>query len=344
MRTTIARLISMMCVLTVLFAGCAGKQSSNEENVNPQEGTTVLQEETASPQEETTTASQEEITVHVASLKGPTSIGLVKMMKDNDGSYEFGIYTAADEILPLVAGGKVEIASIPANAAAVLYQKMNGQIAVIDVNTLGVLYVVSHEDSIQSISDLRDKTVYMTGKGTTPEYAFNHILSLNKMGMDDLTIEFKSEATEVISALKSDSNAVAVLPQPYVTVALTQLEGLKINISLSDEWEDMLTGVTIVNKQFLSEHQELVEAFLEAQKASVDYVNANVEEMAQAVEEFDIVKAAVAKQAIPYCNLVCIQGSEMKEMLQNYLEVLFEQDASSIGGQLPGDDFYFNAE
>lgn len=346
MRRKVAKWIGGLCILSAVLAGCQGAQTSSNENTD-QEETVVSQEETVETEETTELqdTSDEEIVVRVASLKGPTSIGLVKMMDDNDGSYEFGIYTAADEILPLVVGGKVDIVSIPANVAAVLYQKTEGNIAVLDINTLGVLYVVSYDDSIQTISDLKDKTVYMTGKGTTPEYAFDYILSQNEMDPEsDLTIEFKSEATEVISALKNDSSAVAVLPQPYVIVAMTQLEGLQINISLTDEWEDMVTGVTIVNREFLTEHQDLVEAFLEAQSESVSYVNANAEEMAQSVEAYDIVKAAVAEKAIPYCNLVCIQGSEMKEMLGNYLEVLYEQDASSVGGQLPEDDFYFNAQ
>ncbi len=300
----LTKIISVMCVMSFILTGCAG-------GTEIQDGQTETQ------------ISREELTVHVASLKGPTSIGLVKMMKDNDGSYEFGIYTAADEILPLVINGEVDIASIPANVAAVLYQKMSGQIAVLDINTLGVLYVVSYDEALQSVSDLKGKTIYMTGKGTTPEYGFNQVLSLNGMSADDVTIEFKSEATEVISALQSDTASAAVLPQPYVTVAMNRLEGLCINISLADEWEDMVTGVTIVNRQFLEEQPDAVEAFLKAQRESVDYVNANVEEMAQAVEEYDIVTAEIAGQAIPYCNLVCIQGNEMKEMLQNYLQVLY---------------------
>lgn len=309
----VMKFISVICIFAMVLAGCAGKQ-------------------------------EDDVIIRVASLKGPTSIGLVKMMKDNDGSYDFGIYTAADEIVPLVVKGEVDIASIPANLAAVLYQKTNGQIEVLDINTLGVIYVVSYDETIDSIDDLNGKKIYMTGKGTTPEYAFNYVLSQNGMSPADMTIEFKAEATEVVSAMKNDNTAVAVIPQPFVTVATTQLEGLMVNISLADEWEDMLTGVTIVNKEFAKEHPEAVTKFLETQRASVDYVNANVEEMAQVVEEYDIVKAAIAQKAIPNCNLVCIEGKEMKERLQNYLNVLYEQDAASVGGQLPGDDFYYNAQ
>lgn len=342
----VVKLVSLMCVLIFVLTGCAKKQSN--ENIESVEQSGVESEEQggagAAEQSSESGEPEEELTVSVASLKGPTSIGLVKMMKDNDGSYEFGIYTTADEIVPLFVKGSVDIASIPANLAAVLYQKTEGQVEVLDINTLGVLYAVSFSDEIVSVEDLRGKTVYMTGKGTTPEYALNHILSQNDMTAEDLKLEFKSEATEVISAMKDDENAVAILPQPYVVVAQTQLEGLMINISLTEEWQDMVTGVTIVNKQFAADHPEAVEAFLKAQSDSVDYVNENVEEMAEAVEEFDIVKAAVAQKAIPYCNLVCIQGGEMKEMLQNYLTILYEQDASSVGGQLPEDDFYFNAE
>lgn len=333
------KLLGVLLALAAVLAGCAQSSAGEALTVTAETESVESKQDTFEMQ-----PAQEEPVIRVASLKGPTSIGLVKMMKDNDGSYEFGIYTAADEILPLVISGEVDIASIPANVAAVLYQKMSGGIAVLDINTLGVLYVVSYDGELSSVEDLRGKNVYMTGKGTTPEFAFNHVLSLNGMSMDDLTVEFKSEATEVISALKGNTDAAAVLPQPYVTVAAAQLDGLNINISLTDEWEDMVTGVTVVSRQLLEEQPDAVEAFLEAQQESVAYVNANVEEMAQAVEEFDIVTAEIAKEAIPYCNLVCVSGDEMKEMLENYLSVLFEQDASSVGGQMPENDLYYGAE
>ncbi|MGN0161417.1 MAG: ABC transporter substrate-binding protein [Lachnospiraceae bacterium] len=344
MKKKIARILGMVCMATMIFAGCASNGADNTQTGGAEETKQETTTENVTTESAATEAVADDVVISVASLKGPTSIGMVKMMKDNDGSYDFNIYTAADEIVPLVVNGSVDVASIPANLAAVLYKKTEGKIAVMDVNTLGVLYVVSFDEKLTSIEDLKGKTVYMTGKGTTPEFALNKILADHNMSAADMTLEFKAESTEIIAALKGDKNAVAVIPQPFVTSAKAQLEGLQVNISLAKEWPDMLTGVTIVNKEFAKAHPQAVEKFLADQKASVDYVNANAEEMSVVVEEYDIVKAAIAKQAIPYCNLVFIEGDEMKAKLSNYLQVLYEQEPSSVGGQLPGDDFYFNAQ
>lgn len=289
---------------------------------------------------------QDATVVRVASLKGPTSIGLVKLMEDNEAgltksNYEFNMYTSADEIVPLIAKGEIDVAAVPANLASVLYQKTNGGISVININTLGVLYVVENGTQINGVADLKGKTIYMTGKGTVPEYAVRYILAQNGLSEADVTLEFKSEPTEVASILAQDAYAVGVLPQPFVTVACTQNEKARIAVDLTKEWSDMLTGVTIVRNEFLKEHEGLVKTLLEDYKASTDYVNANVEEAAALVEKYDIVKAAVAKKAIPYCNVTSIAGKEMKEKLSKYLEALYSQEPAAVGGKLPDETFYY---
>lgn len=180
--------------------------------------------------------------VRVASLKGPTSMGLVKLMNDNENetalqNYEFTLCGAADEIVPLLARGEIDIAAIPCNLASILYNNTQGGIRVLAVNTLGVLYIVENGEEIHSVADLAGKTVYSTGKGTTPEFALDYILTQNGLDMEkDLTVEYKSEAAEVLAALTADAAAIGVLPQPYVTAALAQNEGLRIALSLTEEW------------------------------------------------------------------------------------------------------------
>lgn len=304
-----------------------------------------------------TTDSAEPVTVRVGSLKGPTSIGLVAFMdkaaQDDTGlanTYEFTISAAADEIVPKVISGDLDVALVPANVASVLYNKTEGGIVALDVNTLGVLNVVTGDASVTSFDDLAGRTVYLTGKGTTPEYVMGYLLE--KAGFaDTVTLEFKSEAAEVVSALAADTAAVGILPEPYKTAALAKNEALSSPVSLSDVWDGyatdgsrLVTGVTVVRSEFLQENPEAVEEFLEQQSQSVEDVNADPQTWAQSVVDHGIIEAApVAQKAIPGCNLVCLTGAEMKSALSGYLGVLADYDASSVGGKLPGDDFYHNA-
>lgn len=295
---------------------------------------------------------EDQTVLRVASLKGPTSMGLVAFMKnvekDQEFGYDFSMFTAADEIVPLIVKGEIDIAAIPANLAAILYHKTKGEISVLNINTLGVLYVVEHNSTIASFSDLKGRKIYMTGKGTTPEYVFRYLMKENGLGEEDIHLEFKSEATEIANLLSTEPDAVAVLPQPFVSVAKMQNESLSIALDLTKEWErvsmsksNCVTGVTVVRKEVLEKNKKMVEAFLAKQEESVHYVNANVEEVASWMEEYDIVKANVAIEAIPYCNLSYIAGKEMKEQLSGYLKVLYELNPESIGGSLPEDAFYY---
>ena len=291
--------------------------------------------------------------VRVASLKGPTSMGLVKLMQDDaeEGAYQFTVAGTADEIVPLIAKGELDIALIPCNLASVLWNKLKGGVAISAINTLGVLYVVEAGDTVQNASDLKGKTLFSTGKGTTPEYALNHVLKLS--GIDpakDLTVEYKSESTEVAAALSSGTATLAMLPQPYVTAVMAQNPKLRVALSLTDEWakvdagSSMVTGVVAVRKAFADEHPEILKAFMERYEASQAYVNANPDEAGQWIADLGIVaKAGLAAKAIPACNIVCITGDEMKAAVSGYLKALFEADPASVGGVLPDDSFYLLA-
>ena len=295
----------------------------------------------------------EKETIRIAGLKGPTSIGLVKVMKDNaDGNaankYEFTIAGSADEITPKLNKGELDMAAIPANLASVLYNNTNGAIKVLAINTLGVLYIVEKGDTVKSVADLKGKTIYATGKGSTPEYTLRYILSKNGVDPDnDVTIEWQSEPTAVVPLLKANDNAIAMLPQPYVTVAQSNVEGLNIALNLTDEWGKiegsgaLVTGVLVARTEFVEKHPDAVKKMLNEYAASSEYVNANIDDAAALVEEFDIFKAAIAKKAIPYCNIKVITGDEMRTSLSSYLAILFEQNAKAVGGKLPDDAFYY---
>ncbi len=291
--------------------------------------------------------------INIAGLKGPTTMGLVKVYDDNEkgvanNNYTFTVAGSADEITPKLTKGELDIAAIPANLASVLYNKTQGKIKVLGINTLGVVYIVEKGDAIKNLADLKGKTIYATGKGSTPEYALRYILKENGIDPDkDVTIEWKSEPTEVVALLKQGANGVAMLPQPYVTVASSSVEGLRIAINLNDEWNKLgndsmfITGVVVARTEFLENNKTAVDAFLKEYKASTDYVNKNVEAAAALIEKVGIVKAPVAQKAIPYCNITYIDGAKMKTALTGYLQVLFDNNPASVGGKLPDDNFYY---
>ena len=302
-------------------------------------------------------AAAEPVEVHVASLKGPTSIGLVQFMDraadgETDNEFDFAMNTAADEIVPKVIQGDIDIALVPANVASVLYNKTEGAVQVIDINTLGVLNVVTGDANVASFGDLAGRTVYMTGKGTTPEYVLRYLLTKNGLDPDkDVKIEYYSEASEVtaqMAATKKD--AIAVLPQPYVTAAGLQDETLRVALNLTEEWNkvadtQLITGVTVVRKEYAEEHPDVVAAFLTDYAKSVEAANADLDGTAALCEEQGVVaKAAIAKKALPNCNIVCLTGDELKTNASAYLQVLFDADPKAVGGAMPGDDFYWTAE
>ena len=379
-------LIAALALSVSLLAGCSGSSSAEtaaettvtESAASESTATQNAAEETASAentesaatettaaetvseetQSQTETASGEETAVNVMALKGPTAMGMVQLMDNaeagpvNGNSYTFTIAASADEVTPKLVQGEADIAAVPANLASVLYNNTEGQVQVLAINTLGVLYIVENGDSVKTVSDLAGKTIYASGKGSTPEYALNYILSENGIDPEaDVTIEWKSEHSECVAALASDEDGIAMLPQPFVTTAQTQNENLRIALDLTEEWDALqadaetpsalLTGVVVVRTAFAEEHPEAVNAFLDSYRESVDYVNANVTDAAALIEKYDIVTAAVAEKALPYCNITFIEGSEMQEKLSGYLNVLYEQNPTSVGGALPADDFYY---
>ena len=306
------------------------------------------------------------VTMKVAAMTGPTGMGLAALLDQfgvvetlqeeplveeasaNGNRYVFQLAGTADEISPLLIKGELDAACVPANLASVLYNKTEGEIVTLGINTLGVLYIVDKGDSIQSIADLKGKTIVSAGKGSVPEYGLRYVLQQNGIDPDkDLTIEWKSEQAECVAALASGAADIAMMPQPYVTVAQGKIEGLRIAADLAAEWEKlengsaMLTGVVVARKSFIEENPAAIEAFMKDYAASVDWVNGNSAEAAAVIGENGIVAAAVAEKAIPYCNIVCITGAEMAEKLSGYLAVLHEANPQSVGGKLPGEDFYF---
>jgi len=278
-------------------------------------------------------------------------VNLLAMEENGTASqkYDLQLYGAADEIVPKLIKGQVDIAAIPANLAATLYQKTNGGIQVMAVNTLGVLYVVEKGDTVHSFADLKGRTILSTGKGTTPEYVLRYLLTKNGIDPDkDVKIEYYSEASEVtaqMAATKKD--AIAVLPQPYVTAAQMKDSDLRVVLDLTKEWNkvcdtQLITGVTVVRTAYAEDHPEEVINFLKDYQKSVEAANNDIDGTAALCEKVGVVaKAAIAKKALPKCNIVYRIGDEMKADVNAYLQVLYDASPAAVGGKLPDGNFYY---
>ena len=368
----------LLLVCVTVFVLCACKSSSTNSHTNSQtadtsdDGTvhsadTVTNDDTdivtddgtditTDDDTDITTDDDTDIVTNIAVLTGPTGMGFIKAWDDSDKGlsrhqYNVTAYSTADEITAGIVKGTIDVAAVPCNLASVLYNKTEGGISVAAVNTLGVLYMVSTGDTITSIQDVKGKTIYTTGQGTTPEYTLNYILSKNGLEPGkDVTIEYKSEASEVAALMSSTENTIAMLPQPFVTTVLMNNENASIALNMTEEWKkiddscELVTGVVIVRKEYLQKHEELFRDFLTEYKNSTSFVNGNVDEAAAMIEDHNLFKAAVAKKAIPFCNIVFLTGKDMERAISGYLRVLFEANSQSVGGRLPDDNFYYSGQ
>lgn len=297
-------------------------------------------------------APQEKLSVNLAALKGPTALGMLSLLQQNDAGeaanhYQLTLAGAADEIVGKLINGELDIAAVPTNVAATLYNKTQGKVQLAALNTLGVLYILEKGDSVQSVADLAGKTLLATGQGSTPEYALNLILEKNGLS-DSVTVEYKSEHSEIPPLLLSGEADLALLPQPFVTSVLSQSDDIRVALDITEEWDkavegqsQLTMGCIVVRKDFAQEQPEALDAFLDEYKASVEAVNSDPAAAAQLAEQYDILKAAVAEKAIPACNIVYIDGDEMEQIASGFLTVLYDANPKSVGGSLPDEAFYY---
>lgn len=284
--------------------------------------------------------------IRIAALKGPTGMGIVKLMGDDMPQYKVTIEASPDALAPRFIRGDVDVAAVPINLASTLYNKLNGDVVVLGVATLGVLYILEDGDEIHSVKDLNGKKLYATGQGATPEYILNYLLDKNGVSAD---IEYVAEHAALATMLANGDAHIGMLPQPNVTTALGASDNLAIALDLTEEWNKvsdakLVQGVVIARKSFVEKNKDAIESFIADYQSSVEFVNSDTDEAASLIAAAEILpKAALAKQAIPSCNIVFIGGAEMKKAVSGMLKVLFDANPKSVGGTLPEDDFYFGA-
>ena len=352
----------VLAAASLTFAACSGNNNNESDISNgiPDTKSTESEEnlsesdsDTSETKRDAEDPAEESAVIRTYALKGPTGMGMAKLMSDNEegissNKYDFTIASAPDELTAEIIKGNYDIAALPTNLAAVLYKKTGGKIRVAAVNTLGVLYILENGNTVNSIEDLAGKEIYATGQASTPEYILNYILEANSIECD---VTYLADHSELAAQMIAGTVSVGMLPVPNATTVMAQSEA-RIALNLTEEWKKaaeakgddsaLYMGCIVINPDFVENHPEEVEQFLEEYKASVDYVNNNIDDASTLIEKYGIVpKAAIAKKAIPDANMVCITGDEMKNGLNGFYKVLHGFAPASVGGELPADDIYY---
>jgi len=349
--------VTLVLLLLFVFAACNAVDPQGSESTEPTSEaatTDASSPESAEPTPETTEpAPESKVAPRVLALMGPTGMGLSQLMEQDEKGeasldYAFELFNAPDLLTAEVIKGEYDIAAVPVNVASILYKKTAKDLYFLGVNTLGVLHVLENGESVKSVADLKGKTIYASGQGSTPEYIFNALLTAN--GLDpakDVTMEYMATHAELASALIAGKVTLAVLPEPNVTTCLMQNASLRRALDVTAEYKaasgkDIVQGCLIVRKAFADEHPDAVKAFLTDCAASVAFVTEKKAEASLLIEKFGIVpKGALAEKAIDGSNIVCLVGEDGKNAMKSMLDVLFAANPASIGGELPDDAFYY---
>ena len=349
---------SLVLILALALVGCGNQGQTNNENteIEQKEDTSSKTEDSNEVKEEKVEDDNQEDAKHydvnLSMLAGPTSVGAINMVEESkNGESNFTINEsvdgAPDALVPKLVSGEADLAIIPANLAATLYNKTEGKVKVLATNSLGVLYVVTKGDvGINSIEDLANygEEILASGKGATPEIAINKILETNGYSSDNLNIKYLAQANEAAQKLIAGEAKVAILPEPMVSSVLLKAEDAKVAIDLNELYEDA-TGYPIISSVLVGRSEYLdtidVDKLLETFKNSIEKAKSNPDETATLLEKYDIMPAPVAKKAIPNLALEYIDGDKLKEMMEEHLEDLNNTNPQLIGGSIPEDDFYF---
>lgn len=336
----------LILALMTCFVACSSQDDTQtaepSAEVTAKVTAEVVPEETAEPVVKTE--------ISVAALSGPTGMGMSFLMESDENElclndYSFTISADPSEVGAALIKGDIDIAAVPINLASTLAYKTEN-ITLIAVNTLGVLYILEDGDTINSIEDLAGRTLEATGQASTPEYMLNYILAQNGL-TDDVDVQYLTEHSELTALVSTGNSPLAMMPEPNVSVAMAANPDMRVALDLTEEWSkvsdaELVQGCIVVRSDFLAENEEAVQIFLDEYAVSVDNVNSDTQTAGELISKFGIVASAeIATAAIPNCNIVCITGAEMADMAEAMLEVLFEAEPSSIGGELPDEDFYY---
>ncbi len=339
-------LLVIVLVLSML-AGCSNETPNDD---TPPENN---EQEIVEPEDNEPEENIEPVNVTIAGLKGPTSIGMIKMidekaLQSDNYNVEYIQEAAPDSLTGKIINGDIQISSVPINLASVLYNKTEGDVQLMAVNTVGNLFIVGTED-LSTIEELKGKVIGMSAKGSTPDFAMNYILKQN--GIDEkTTLDYVLDHATLAQSVIAEDNTVALLPQPFVTQVMMQNDNVKMLIDLNEAWSaasegasELFTGCIIVNKEFAENNKEFISEFLKEYEKSVNWVLENPKDASLLVEKHEIMpSAALVEKAIPYCGITFRNAQDSKTSLNNFYKVLFDSNPASVGGSMPDDEFYFS--
>ncbi len=342
-------LIIFLSALLCFTAVSCASQNNGPKNTETQDSETSGSDNT----DQGTGTSK--IDIHVFTLKGPTGMGMAKLNDSADAGqtanrYLFTYDSDPTQVQAALLNQSADIAAVPVNLASALFNKTNGGIKIAAVNTLGVLYMLENGDTVHSVSDLKGKTIYATGQASTPEYILRYILTKNGINPDsDVTIIYKADHSELATLMTSGDVVLGMLPEPNVTAVLSGNPDVRIALDLTAEWNkiadegsQLVQGVLVVRTEFAEAHPDAVAAFLDDYKASVTFTNENPDDAAALIEKYGIIpKKAVARKALPNCNITFVSDDDMVSMVNAMLSVLYQANPKSVGGQLPDETIFF---
>jgi NitT/TauT family transport system substrate-binding protein len=282
----------------------------------------------------------------IAALNGPTGMGLIQLIDQADAKYEITIYQSPDEITAKVISGEVDIACVPSNLGAVLYNKTK-QVQLVGVNTLGVLYLVENGQSITSLEDVKGKTILSSGQGAVPQFVLEYLLEQQGINpKEDVTIQYLANHTDIASTLLTQEGTIALLPQPFVTTVLAKDDAVRVVMDMNALWTDttgegLPMGVVITQKQVAKNRAKEIEAFVKEYRDSVAFIEENLEEAANLIVKHELLpNVEIAKIAIPNCNIVFEEKEEARVMLDAFFRILEQNEPKSVGGIIPDEGFY----
>ena len=291
--------------------------------------------------------------IRIAAMRGPTAMGMLRLMAEHErgvteNEYEFTLLGSPDEVPPLLIRGDIDIAAVPGNLAAILYNRMEGGLQALAVVTLGVLHVVDMTGEIHSIADLAGRTIFVSGQGATPEFALNYVLTKNGLEPNiDVMIEFRPEHTEIAALLETGQAEIALLPEPFVSTVLARIDELRIALDLTEEWNrvqpeyNLIMSVVVARREFLENNPEAVEVFMREYAASIEFMTTYISEGAQLAVDFGLIpNIAIAEAALPRTHIVFLTGEEMRRNLLGFYNVLYNAYPASVGGEIPDEGFF----
>jgi len=351
MKRTKLLMLMLIAIFSLALMACNGSDSlpAEQDPVPPDEVTDAPPEDAGIAEEFEAQGAH----VSVGAIRGPSGMSIAPLMEWSQGGqtsnvYHFTLGGSPEDMTAGIISGELDIAAVPINLASVLYNRLEGEIRIIGINTLGVLSVLDATGEIHEVEDLRGRTINIIGQGATPQFALEHILRQNGLEPGvDVQIEFNAEPAELASLMIAGNIQIGMLPQPFATTVLNNSDDIRLAIDLTREWEIATPGTQfvqtaiVVRTAFLDGNLDAVRLFLEDHYNSVAYVNANPERAAALMELYDIIPAAIAVQAIPRSNLVHIDGSAMVPFVESVLGVLYGANPQAVGGALPSEDFFF---